>query len=180
MVTKVAVLDTHNLFARKKIGFLELDAVLNETITLSNTITSSPIETGERITDHIYNEPLELSLDCIVSESDPLRAAEGQKRTTRMEAYETLRDIWQSKTPIDVVAGYEVYTNMLVSSISIPRTNTDGDSIRFTVNFSQATILESLFLKDKTGRVTLGRKQPKQAPVAVSTIAINTLERLPA
>ena len=186
MAIKIAILDVLGLLARKKIGFLELDAVISENITLNNTVTSAPIETGENVTDHVYNEPLELSMECIISDSDVVRSFKRlatvdsleQVPTARIEAYETLLDLWKARSPIDVVAGFEVYSNMLVTSISIPRSNDDGDSIRFSVNFIQANILQSVFLSDKSGRVNVGRKQGVIASNSISAIAQRTLERL--
>ena len=179
---KIALLDVFGLRTRKKIGFLELDAVINETINLNNTVTTAPIESGESITDHVYNQPLELSLECIVSDSDIIRQFSQFTSETgqlaRIEAYETLLDMWKAKSPVDVVAGFEIYSNMLVNSISIPRSNEDGDSLRFTVDFTQATILESLFLSNKSGRVNIGRKQGTIASNSISAIASKVLERL--
>jgi hypothetical protein len=179
MAIKVALLDVFGLLVRKKIGFLELDAVINETINLKNTVTSAPIETGENVTDHVYNEPLEFSMECIISDSDVIRAFSFQPNpVARIQAYESLVDMWKARTPLDVVAGYEVYPNMSITSISIPRANEDGDSIRFTVSFLQANILESVFLSDKSGRVNVGRKQGVIASNSITAIAQRTLERL--
>jgi hypothetical protein len=179
MTVKIALLDVFGLLVRKKIGFLELDAVISETINLNNTVTSAPIETGENVTDHVYNEPLELSMECIVSDSDIVRSISLQANpVARIQAYESLVDLWKAKTPVDVVAGYEVYPNMLITSISIPRANDDGDSIRFNVSFLQANILDSLFLSDKSGRVNVGRKQGVIASNSISAIAQRTIERL--
>lgn len=179
MAIKVALLDVFGLLVRKKIGFLELDAVISETINLNNTVTSAPIETGENVTDHVYNEPLEFSMECIISDSDVIRAFSFQPNpVARIQAYESLVDMWKGRTPLDVVAGYEVYPNMLITSISIPRANENGDSIRFTVSFLQANILESVFLSDKSGRVNVGRKQGTIASNSITAIAQRTLERL--
>ena len=186
MAIKIALLDVFGILARKKIGFLELDAVISETINLNNTVTSAPIETGENVTDHVYNEPLEFSMECIVSDSDIVRSFTSspgtdplqQKPLARIKAYETLLDLWKARSPIDVVAGYEVYSNMLVTSISIPRSNDDGDSIRFSVSFIQANILPSVFLSNKNGRVNIGRKQGTIASNSISAIASKVLERL--
>ena len=182
MANTIALLDIFRLLQRKKIGFLELDAVINETITLDNTVTNAPIETGEKITDHVYNEPLQLSLECIISDSDHVRqlsiANSEKPQLARIEAYETLLDMWKSKSPVDVVAGFEVYTSMLISNITIPRSYEDGDSIRFTVNLTQAKILQSVYLKNKSGRVNIGRKQGTIASNSISAIASKVLERL--
>jgi len=179
MAVKIALLDVFGLMVRKKIGFLELDAVVSETINLNNTVTSAPIETGETVTDHVYNEPLELSMECIISDSDIVRSVNSQiNQVARIQAYESLVDLWKAKSPVDVVAGYEVYSNMLITSISIPRANEDGDSIRFTASFIQANILESVFLSNKSGRVNVGRKQGTIASNSISSIAKRTIERL--
>lgn len=179
MTVKVALLDVFGLLVRKKIGFLELDAVISETINLNNTVTSAPIETGENVTDHVYNEPLELNMECVISDSDIVRSISLQANpVARIQAYESLVDMWKAKSPVDVVAGYEVYSNMLITSISIPRANDDGDSIRFNVSFIQANILDSVFLSDKSGRVNVGRKQGTIASNSISAIAQRTIERL--
>jgi hypothetical protein len=73
MATKVAILDALGVIQRKRIGFLELDCVMFEGINMVNTVTASPIETGESVTDHMFNEPLELTMDCIISDDDPTR-----------------------------------------------------------------------------------------------------------
>ena len=179
MSMKIAVLDILGVLARKKIGFIELDAVVGETITFNNTVTSAPIESGESITDHVFNQPLELSLECIISEADIVRQfTDSAAPKARIEAYESLKDLWRSKAPVEVVAGYETYTNMLVGNITIPRTNADGNSIRFNVSLVQATILDSALSSSKRKRAKKGRKQGVIANNSIEAVAKRIKERL--
>lgn len=143
----VSILDIFGKAKKKKIGSLEIDAVISENITFNNTVTSSPIESGESISDHIYNEPLSLSMECVISDSDPGRSSifnvNVQSSIPRQDAYETIRQMWLNKKVVSVVSGFEIYDNMAITSVDIPRSNDHYDSIIFTVEMTQIKIVDS-------------------------------------
>lgn len=206
MSTKIAILDALGVTQRKRIGFLELDCVMAETINMANGVTSAPIETGESVTDHMFNEPLQLTIDAIISDDDPTRFIQSPEflvglgtsllpdslvrqagrasilstpRPVRLEAYEALRDLWQNKGVIDVVTGFETFSNMAITNIDIPRENEDGRSIKFTVNMIQITILPSAYASSSGAFVNTGRQQGTIANNSVENIARRILARLP-
>jgi hypothetical protein len=200
MSTKIALLDALGLTQRKRIGFLELDCVMAETINMANGVTSAPIETGESVTDHMFNEPLQLTMDVIISDDDPTRfleqftspilgllenGVEGFQQglqpqvSARLEAYETLRDLWRNKGVVDVVTGFETFSNMAITNIDIPRDNEDGRSIKFTVNMIQITILPSTFTSEQGGFINTGRQQGTIANNSIEAIGTRILNRLP-
>ena len=206
MSTKIAILDALGVTQRKRIGFLELDCVMAETINMSNGVTSAPIETGESVTDHMFNEPLQLTIDAIISDDDPTRFIQSPEfliglgtgllpnsflqrvgrasilstpTPVRLEAYEALRDLWLNKGVIDVVTGFETFSNMAITNIDIPRENDDGRSIKFTVNMIQITILPSAYTSSSGAFVNTGRQQGTIANNSVENIATRILARLP-
>jgi hypothetical protein len=184
MSTKIALLDALGLTQRKRIGFLELDCVMGETINMANGVTSAPIETGESVTDHMFNEPLQLTMDVIISDDDPTRVIQNAigiapRASARIEAYETLRDLWQNKGVVDVVTGFETFSNMAITNIDIPRDNEDGRSIKFTVNMIQITILPSTFTSEQGGFINTGRQQGTIANNSIEAIGTRILNRLP-
>jgi hypothetical protein len=200
MSTKIALLDALGLTQRKRIGFLELDCVMAETINMANGVTSAPIETGESVTDHMFNEPLQLTMDVIISDDDPTRFLEQftspilgllengvqgfqqglqPQISARLEAYETLRDLWRNKGVVDVVTGFETFSNMAITNIDIPRDNEDGRSIKFTVNMIQITILPSTFTSEQGGFINTGRQQGTIANNSIEAIGTRILNRLP-
>ncbi len=194
MSTKIALLDALGVVQRKRIGFLEIDCVMFEGIRMNNTVTASPIETGESISDHMFNEPIEISMDCIVSDDDPTRfiqniiggvqgliSGEGiqEQVSARVNAYETLKDLWQNKGVIDVVTGFETFSNMAITSIDIPRANEDGRSIKFNVTMVQITILPSAYTSKTGGFSNTGRQSGTIANNSVEAIGSRLLSKLP-
>jgi hypothetical protein len=53
--------------AQKSIGELVVDAIIRENHQFSAQITEHPVEDGSSIGDHVYNLPITLDLDCIIS-----------------------------------------------------------------------------------------------------------------
>ena len=78
----ITILSATGIRDKKKIGSLAIDCVIDENITLSTNVTTAPIETGESVTDHAFNEPLKLSVTGVISDSDPARALQNATTTT--------------------------------------------------------------------------------------------------
>jgi hypothetical protein len=183
----ITILSATGILDKKKIGSLAIDCVVNENITLSTNITTAPIETGESVTDHAYNEPLKLSGTGIISDSDPARALQNvitnttsaYKPLPRLEAYETLRQMHLERTPIDVVMGLETYTNMMIENINIPRDADSGDALFFTFDMIQVTILDRVARLTTGGKVNKGRKQGTVATNSQLSVLAKIRARLP-
>jgi hypothetical protein len=197
----ITILSATGIRDKKKIGSLAIDCVVDENITLSTNVTTAPIETGESVTDHVYNEPIKLNFTGIVSDSDPARALQNlsnivktavtnpsdilntikntYKTLPRLEAYETLRQLWENKTPIDVVMGLETFTNMMIENLSIPNNADTGDALFFTADLIQVTLLDRVATLTTGGKVNKGRKQGTVASNRAMSILSKIRQRLP-
>jgi hypothetical protein len=197
----ITILSATGILDKKKIGSLAIDCVVDENITLSTNVTTAPIETGESVTDHAFNEPLKLSVTGIVSDSDPARALQNlsnivktavtnpkdilntikntYKTLPRLEAYETLRQMHIERTPIDVVMGLETYTNMMIENINIARNADSGDALFFTCDLIQVTLLDRVASLTTGGKVNKGRKQGTVASNRAISILSKIRARLP-
>jgi hypothetical protein len=183
----ITILSATNILDKKKIGSLAIDCVVDENITLSTNVTTAPIETGESVTDHAFNEPLKLSVTGIVSDSDPARALQNATTTTtsgikslpRLEAYETLRQMHIERTPIDVVMGLETYTNMMIENINIARNADSGDALFFSCDMIQVTLLDRVARLTTGGKVNKGRKQGTVASNSQQNVINRIRTRLP-
>jgi hypothetical protein len=60
------------------------DAVVTETHSRSAQVTSHPVEQGADVADHVYIEPLHLTLECVVTNT-PLATPATQNRNSRGE-----------------------------------------------------------------------------------------------
>lgn len=166
---RIAILDSLlNLASPKqypKLGTLELDATLTEAVKLDSNVTTAPIETGESVTDHVYNEPLSLSLECSISSAHPKRNG---NTVAHVQAYEALKQLRDAREPIDVVTGLDVYPNMVVTGINIQRDASTNQQLRFQADLVQVVLLDSESI-NADGETKHGRKQG--TPLSQSELA---------
>lgn len=60
-----------------------------------------------------------------------------------VDALFKLEELWTKRVPFTVVTGLKTYKNMVIESITIPRSKDIGKSLRFTVNLMQLKIVRS-------------------------------------
>lgn len=158
---------------KAQIGFLKLDASLSENHSRKATVTDNEVEDGVVVSDHIKLSPKSLSitgqisdapvsiLGLGVSSDDILGAADdfadGDKgafeglvknsRRTPTEAWKYLEQLWENRTPFSIVTGLQRYENMVITSLSAPRSSKDGNSLMFTGELRQIVIVESATVK---------------------------------
>jgi hypothetical protein len=120
-------------------SYLVLDASLSESHSFGSTVTRYPVEDGSLISDHTQLEPIELSMEGIVTNAslDPLyqRLYSG---TSRMhEAMRALLEIRQKRDVVTINTGLAVYDMMVLTNITFPRDPQTGESLRFNSTWTQ-------------------------------------------
>lgn len=126
-------------YARAQVGVIAIDATLSEDHEYTARVTSFPVENGELVSDHIINEPEKLNLVGLVTDT-PLNILLGFNRS--ITAFNRLIDIHRNKEIVTVVTGIKVYTNMVMTSLNVPRDLSTGQSLTFNMQF-QKIILDS-------------------------------------
>ncbi len=119
------------------------DAVVTETHSRSAQVTSHPVEQGSDVADHVYIDPLRLTLEAVVTNT-PLATPVTQARNSQGEVrrvdnakanalrfdkdmlrprdvYEALRKAYNDKSSFDVDTAIEIYRSMVITSLSVPR-----------------------------------------------------------
>lgn len=124
-------------YARSSIQGIFLDATVSEDHHYVSRVTQFPIESGSVITDHVINEPDTLSLSGIVSDS-PLAFLSSFNRSS--DAFNRLVRIHELKERVTVVTGIKVYQNMIMTSLSVPRTVETGQALNFVMEFQQVLL----------------------------------------
>lgn len=166
---------TPEKLVQTQIAELMLDASLEETSSMKSKVTKYPVENGAVVTDHIVNEPIEFTIKGFVSnhpiipsDTVSLNTVHVLKRATA--AYFDLLSIREKRQPVTIVTGLNVYRNMAMESLEIPRSAQTGDSLEFTASFTQITIVSSStipaeYIKDTVkhtaSKVDGGNKTPK-------------------
>ena len=115
------------------IGFVPLDATLQEMHERTSVITDHPIEGGSFIQDHIVRNPRRLIMEGFITDT-PLRGFSLGVRGS----FEVLDLLWQRGQPFTVVSGLRVYPRMAFESLNMPKTR--ESSMRFTAQMKEITI----------------------------------------
>lgn len=129
-----------------KIAQIEVDVSVQETHETDCDITENPVESGANITDHIQVKPAKLTIEGLVSDT-PIKFLQGIRSlfddNRSRKTYEELLTIQESREPIDVVTGLKQYSNMVLKTLTVPRSADTGKALRFTAIFQEIRIVES-------------------------------------
>lgn len=142
------------LFGRKyvqsNVGGVFLDATLSEDHSYNSRVTNYPVEDGRIISDHVINEPETLQITGIVSDT-PLSILAPFNRS--VDAFNRLVRIHSNRERITVVTGIKVYTDMVMTSLQVPRNVQTGQSLTFIID------LQKIFI-DTSVRLLLNENDP--------------------
>lgn len=154
---------------KAQIGFLKLDASIRETHNRTARVTDNEVEDGSIISDHVKLDPRTLSIEGEISDTpvsilglgvstdDFLGAAndflDGDKsafeglvkntRRTPKEAWTYLNELMEKRTPFSVVTSLQRYENMIITSLSAPRTAANGRNLIFNGELKKIQIVKS-------------------------------------
>jgi len=114
------------MFFKKKstVGYLTLDVLVTENISLPSDVTKYPVEDGsEEISDHITRNSEELSITGSVASSDILAFEFGPCTSKLIKAVDQLRSMHKERKLVTVVTGLGKYEDMAFTSLTINRSN---------------------------------------------------------
>lgn len=125
-------------------GFV-MDVSLSEQHKFEADVTEYPVESGGSVSDNIRPKPLEVSLECIVSDT-PIGAIATRRGLQQgqfnlgsyaSDAYEHLKRVYNNREPVVIVTSLETFSDMALKSLSVPRATGRGKELRFTAEFVQ-------------------------------------------
>lgn len=141
-----------------------IDVTISEEHTYESEATSYPVETGTDITDHIRPRPIVVTLEGIVSDTPLTKAAvarvangdfvagllplDDASDTTAFgeatsgllpsdDALLRLIAIRDARQPVSIETSLQIFDNMAMIGLSIPRASDNGDALRFSATFQQ-------------------------------------------
>jgi hypothetical protein len=146
-----------------RIAALELDALISATHAGEVEVTDHPVEDGSNPADHKREKPETLTIEGIVSNIPLTQSARDDydAGTNRAQsAYDQLRAIKAGADLIDVVTPRRSYSNMVLTSLSVPEDAKLGDALSFTASFKQVRVVTSQTVQVPT-RLPAAKKKVK-------------------
>ena len=158
--------------APNSLQVLQLDAAIRVSHTSRAQITEHPVEYGSDVTDNARPLPDELQVEGFIS-GTPLGVQDqfGDNAEFPVNgnpavkaAFDTLRNLKDTATVIDVVTRLHEYPNMLMQDLEFLESADIGDSLRFTCRMKAVRIISSqtvtppAAVKHAQGKASQGKK----------------------
>jgi hypothetical protein len=170
---------------RRQIGAIPFDVLLEETYEHTGRLTKNPTETGASIADHFFLEPVILSITGEVTNSPiqffPSEFVGIQERA--IEAWQQLRALHELGQPLDLLMGFDLYRNMVLTELTTQRTPATGqrlvfravlEEIRFARTFTVPLSTDNVsaeFSDFASSTLDLGRQSTRPASSALAARA---------
>lgn len=129
--------------ARSQLGYLELDVLVTENLSLPSDVTKYPIEDGSEISDHITEGSEELNITGSISGSTSFGLdffggfnSFGICKSKIIDAVDTLRKMHTERKLIKVVTGLGTYEDMGFTALSFNRQSGDKGGNWIDINAS--------------------------------------------
>lgn len=142
-------------YAQSKVGTVTFDTMVTEEHRYSSRVTNYPVESGTIISDHIINEPDTVILSGLVTDT-PLNILAGFNRS--ISAFNALIQIHEKRQVIDIVTGIKVYKNMAITSLDVPRSIKNGQSLTFNIQLQKIIFDDNVQVLLDQGSVAGGIK----------------------
>lgn len=156
-VATAALLYSDAIRARPKrqIGKIKAQVTIRESHREETQITDHPVEQGAMITDHAFELPSEVILECAWSNSPSkanpvdgtIAAAKdlvtGNTRDQVRSVYEDLLKLKAARDPVDVYTGKKLYRNMLVKSLAMSNDDANENALFVTVTMRQVLLVST-------------------------------------
>lgn len=135
-----------------KINDYVIDCAVTEEHEYEADVTSYPVESGATITDNRRKRPATVTIEGVVSDT-PIGPVATARQTEQAapgaelnflpsdEALSRLLAIHNSGEMVPVETSLRAYSNMLLTSLSIPRSAKTGKALRFTARFVEVIIV---------------------------------------
>ncbi len=137
-----------------QISSIKIDTFLSEEHSYSSSVTTSPIEDGAFVNDHIIKDPFTLSVNGYISNiatigigvlDQAFGAIQGissvfSGKNKAKDAETELVRIRNDKEIFTVVTGLRSYKNMVITNVSFPRSSSTGSGLEFNATFQQVEI----------------------------------------
>lgn len=154
-----------------------IDCAVSETHNFESDVTEYPVESGSDITDNVRPKPITIEMECLVSNT-PIGVMQSFRQNLlppsddggstgtkpSVAAYEKLQLIRNRRKPVTIRTSLRTYENMVLKTLTIPRSGKSGDDLLFTVVFQQVEMVNNKRSIRVSTPIGNGKKKVSKAP----------------
>lgn len=154
------------------IGGIELDALMNVQESYNADVPSYPVDTGFAVSDNVALDALELQMTLIITATPVTWLSShgsGENRLTSIP--NQLTRLYETREPIAVITRSKSYSNMVIKTMSISKSEDSGLSKEVSITFTQVTVTSSAEVEIPAKLAKSGTTQANAGSAGTSTVA---------
>lgn len=166
------------LYCKTNIAGYFFDGFMSVSHERKLTITQNPVETGADVVDHAYVNPATVKMQIMMSDvHQSIIPGQFSDLTFRhTSAWAVLKQIQESRIPVDIFTKLGYYKNMLIESISADDTKETFRALSATVTLVEIPVARVKTVKiSKASQTTI---DTKMAEVQVDNVDRSVLSRI--
>lgn len=109
------------IYCKSNLEGLFFDAIFSTTTSHTATVTSHPVQSGSKIADHMYMEPVTISLEIGMSDvmASMVRGQWSEGNTKSVSCYKKLCELQATRMPLTILTRLDRYENMVITGITV-------------------------------------------------------------
>ncbi len=113
--------DKELIYCKSNLNGYFFDAILSTTTSHTATVTSHPIQSGSKVADHMYLEPVTISLEIAMSDvmASMVRGQWSEGSAKSVSCYKKLCELQAMRTPLTILTRLDRYENMVITGITV-------------------------------------------------------------
>lgn len=123
------------------INGIEFDALLNESKAYSSEVPDYAVESGYSVSDNISIKPMELEITGHLTNTPVTWDTHGTGRVEAVVAQ--LENLYHSRQLVTVVTSTDVYTNMAIMSLTVPKDESNKTSRDIRMSLKEVTVVSA-------------------------------------
>ncbi len=118
---RTGVSDKELIYCKSNLEGLFFDAIFSTTTSHTATVTSHPVQSGSKIADHMYLEPVSISLEIGMSDvmASMVRGQWSEGNTKSVSCYKKLCELQAARMPLTILTRLDRYENMVITGITV-------------------------------------------------------------
>lgn len=133
---------------------IEFDALINESKAYNSDVPEYAVEAGYSVSDNISIKPMTLEITGYLTNTPVTWENHGTGRVETIVA--ALENLYFSRKLVTVKTSTDIYSNMAIVSLSVPKDETNKTSREIKISLKQVTIVSSQMTTIPAGYVRGG------------------------
>lgn len=143
--------ETGNLGSTVQARSLRFHVTLDVQHNFVSKVTQYPVEQNSDISDHVINQNSKFSVSAIFSNATEsiLNSESVVTERDQDECLRILNELRTNKNIISLSTPIDIYDNLIITNISVPKNSSVGRSIQVDIEFEQIRVVELLIVKNQ-------------------------------